>query len=344
MDGRATCFASVDAMPEEYRAWLGSDLLGGADWFRTVTAHALPPGATPAFAVATVDGSPAAVMPMMRMANGQLGGLTTPYTCVFQPVAGPAAMGHDVVLEAGRQLGRFCRGQATVRIDAIPAEWTGLVPFEAGLRAAGWLVRRFEHFGNWHEPVAGLGWDGYLTGRPGELRTTVRRKLKRGERDMTLEVVRGGGALEPAIAAFERVYGASWKATEPSPAFNPALIRMAAIRGELRLAVLRAAGQAVAVQFWIVAAGRATVLKLAHDEAFKPLSPGTVVTAMMIRALLDDEAVDELDFGRGDDPYKALWTTRRRQRIGLLLMNPRRPAGLMAIGRSLAGRMRGAVR
>ena len=54
---------------------------------------------------------------------------------------------------------------------------------------------------------------------------------------------------------------------------------------------------------------------------------------MMLRRLLDEERVDELDFGRGDDPYKALWATRSRQRIGLLLINPRRPAGVLAIAR-----------
>ena len=155
-----------------------------------------------------------------------------------------------------------------------------------------------------------------------------------------MEVVGGGAGLEPAIAAYEAVYGASWKEPEPYPAFNPALIRQAARDGTLRLAVLRVDGRPAAVQVWVVADGCATVLKLAHDEAFKPLSPGTVLTAMMIRSLLDEERVEELDFGRGDDPYKAAWTTQRRQRIGLLAMNPLRPAGLLAAGRSLAGRLR----
>ncbi len=93
------------------------------------------------------------------------------------------------------------------------------------------------------------------------------------------------------------------------------------------------------------------VLKLAHDEAFKPASPGTVLTAAMLRRLLDDERVSEIDFGRGDDPYKRQWASQRRQRIGLLLVNPLRARGLATLGRqalghgrraalSLAGRLR----
>ena len=97
------------------------------------------------------------------------------------------------------------------------------------------------------------------------------------------------------------------------------------------------------MQFWVVKDGRATVLKLAHDEAFKAHSPGTVLTALMLRHLLDQEHVAAIDFGRGDDAYKQGWATQRRQRIGLLLVNPRRPAGSAALLRHIAGRVRGAI-
>ena len=80
----------------------------------------------------------------------------------------------------------------------------------------------------------------------------------------------------------------------------------------------------------------ATVLKLAHDDAWRALSPGTVLTAHMIRGLLGEQ-VTELDFGRGDDPYKQLWANRRRQRIGVLLADPRQPRGLAALLRHDAG-------
>ena len=327
----------LDCLPPDCWPLLGSGPLTGAAWYGAIAAHALPPGQAAAFAVLREAGVARAVIPLIK-ASGGLAGLTTPYTLTYTPVLGPCepALMH----EAGVQLGRLCRAWPTVRLDAIPAEWPGLRPLIAGLRRAGVFAQRFDHFGNWHEPVAGCGWAAYLGARPGELRTTVGRKLKRAERDARLEVVRGGERLEPAIAAFEAVYSVSWKQPEPFPEFNPALIRAAAAQGALRLGVLWVGERPAAVQFWVVADGCATVLKLAHDEAFKPLSPGTVLTAMMVRSLLDEEHVEDLDFGRGDDPYKAAWTTRRRQRIGLILMNPRRIGGLLALGRSVARRLR----
>ncbi len=81
------------------------------------------------------------------------------------------------------------------------------------------------------------------------------------------------------------------------------------------------------------------MLKLAHDEAYKPLSPGTVLTAAVIRSLIEEDGVTSLDFGRGDDPYKRDWTGERRRRIGLLGLNPLRPVALRHLARHDAGRI-----
>jgi CelD/BcsL family acetyltransferase involved in cellulose biosynthesis len=323
-------------MPE---ALFGTSVFTSAAWYRTVIVNALPHGATPWLMVVQDEGRPVAVLPLMRDAAGRLQSLTTPYTCLHEPIL-PGSLAPAALEEAARQAGLACRRWATVRIDAIPEEWPGLDATLAGLGRAGLRVQRFENFGNWHEPVAGQSWAAYLAARPGPLRETIRRKLKRCEREARLELFRAGPDLERGIAAFEAVYARSWKEPEPFPLFNAALMRAAAEQGWLRLGVLWAGDRPAAAQFWVVAAGQATVLKLAHDEAFKPLSPGTALTALMIQRLLDDEQVTELDFGRGDDPYKALWATARRRRIGLLLVNPRRLGGLIALGRQFAGEMK----
>ena len=342
MGGAVIAADAVTALPADALGLLAAagqeDFQSSAAWFATVAATALPPGARPVLLLWREAARAVALLPLQRLSSGRLASLTSPYTCRFRPLvaadATPAA-----IRRAGHGFGRWCRASGPLRLDALDADWPGQAALLAGLRAAGLLAPRFAHFGNWYLDVAGLGWAGYLAGRPGDLRETIRRRLAKATRDPAIgfELITGGAALAPGIAAYETVYTSSWKDPEPFPAFGPALLRAAAAAGVLRLGVLRRGGAAVAAQYWTLAGGTATVLKLAHDEAARAISPGTVLTALMIRHLLDQEQARTLDFGRGDDPYKAGWTGQRRQRDGLLLCPLTHPAGLAALGRHMLG-------
>ena len=46
------------------------------------------------------------------------------------------------------------------------------------------------------------------------------------------------------------------------------------------------------------------------------------------------------DFSIGDDDYKRMWVGCRMQRIGVVLADPRHPAGALAIMRHAAGALR----
>ncbi len=306
-------------------------------WWRAVLSYATPPGAEASFVLCRMDGVAAGLFPMLG-ANS----FTTPYTCRYTPMIAPDADA-EAACEA---FAHHCRRNPVTRIDALPAEWPHLPALIAGATAAGLTVRQFRHFGNWHEDVSGLDWAGYLARRPGALRETIRRRLRRAERlpDARFTLIDAQENLARGIAAFEDVYATSWKDPEPFPRFNAALMRTASDLGILRLGLWSLGRKPVAAQFWIVEHGQATVLKLAHDEAFKAHSPGTVLTALMLRHLLDQERVNAIDFGRGDDPYKRDWAAQRRQRIGLLLIDPWRPAGLLAMARHDLGRLRHRVR
>ncbi|MDA8052241.1 MAG: GNAT family N-acetyltransferase [Rhodospirillales bacterium] len=312
-----------------------TDLFASHVWFATLVAHALPEGWTPHLVLCRMDGMPAALLPLARTARrgSTLQSLTGFYSLTFRPLLAPGVS----PAIAGSVIGQVCRRAGPVRLDALAPDAPGLDAFVAGLRHVGLAVLRFDHFGNWYEPVAGLSFGDYLAARPGPLRSTIRRKMRRAEAVATFSVITGEPQLTEGIASYEAIYARSWKEPEPFPAFHPALIRAVAENSLLRLGVLRLSGQPAAVQLWIVSGSRAILLKLAHDEAFAALSPGTVLTALMIEWLLGEEDLTELDFGCGDDPYKRLWTTHRRQRIGLLLVNPLRPRGLAEIGRSLLG-------
>ena len=311
------------------------DLFASRLWFATLIGHGLAAESMPRFAVCDVRGEPFAMLALAGRADGtELRSLTGPYSSAFRPLFAPGA----VALRAGQLIGQSLRRMPPVRLDALEAEAPGLDPFVAGLKRAGLAVLRFDHFGNWHENVAGLDFAAYLAARPGALRTTIRRKAgRRSGAGSDFALITGGGALEEGIAEYEAVYARSWKEPEPFPAFNPALMRATAEAGLLRLGVLRLSGRVAAAQFWVVSGGRAMLLKLAHDESQVASSPGTVLTALMIERLLGEGRIVELDFGRGDDPYKRLWASRRRQRIGLVLADPRSLSGIAEIGRAFAG-------
>ena len=300
-------------------------------WWEIVLSHAIPPGARPHLLLVGTD----ALFPMLLdPMDGEFRALTTPYTCLYEPlIAGPRAAAFDA-------FARYCRTFPVTRLDALDEALQAEVA--AAARRSGLAIAHFAHFGNWFEDVMGLDWTGYLARRPGALRETIRRRARRVERapGAVFRLFRDQTDLETGIAAFETVYASSWKQPEPWPDFNPAQIQAAAALGIMRLGVYWIDGTAAAAQFWIVEHGHATVLKLAHDEAFKALSLGTVLTARMIRHMMEEEGATVLDFGRGDDPYKKDWVSSRRQRMGLLLINPRAPKGLAALVRHGLGRLR----
>ena len=342
----AETFASIKALPRDALTLLegAAGVFAGRAWWDVVLSHAMPTGAAASFVVIRSAGQVLALVPML-VAAGRLSSLTTPYTCEYKPLYA-AGLGVTTRAAAMAAFAGFCRSRGVVRLDALPGEWEGWGDLDSGARQSRLLVLRFDHFGNWYEDVGGLDWASYLLGRPGALRETIRRRLRRAEKlpDARFDLFTQPAQMDHAVAAFESVYQRSWKDAEPFPAFNAALMRAMAGLGLVRLGVWSIGAEPVAVQFWVVKDGRAIVLKLAHDDAFKAHSPGTVLTALMLRHLLDREHVAEIDFGRGDDAYKQGWVARRRQRIGVLLVNPWRISGAVEILRHFVGRLRTALR
>jgi hypothetical protein len=341
---RIETFTSLTALPDDALSLFAASasFFTSRDWWECVLAHAMPPRAEPRLLLARHGDRPAALFPMLLDPDGGgFGALTTPYSCLYAPLIAPEVADRAGVFAA---FARHCRAFATTRLDALDAATADDLADACG--PAGIAVARFDHFGNWHEAVAGLDFASWSRRRPGALRETIRRRTRQAERlaEGSFALFSDPNEIAMGIEAFEAVYARSWKEPEPYPTFNAAQIRAAAALGVARLGIWWIGKVAAAAQFWVVEASGATVLKLAHDEVFKAHSPGTVLTAWMIRHLLEQEHVVDLDFGRGDDPYKRDWVTDRRQRVGLLLINPRRPAGIAALARHKIGRLRARLR
>lgn len=207
------------------------------------------------------------------------------------------------------------------------------------LRAIGWIPFKFFCFGNWFLTV-NFNWEGYLKKRSANLRSSIKRRNKDfAAEGGTLEVVTNGDGVAQAIAAFQDVYTASWKIPEPYPDFVPSLIRRLSTNGMLRLGIARLQGRPIAAQLWIVGQDKASIYKVAYNKAFASLSPGTVLTSHLLKYVIEEDRVKEVDFLIGDDEYKKIWMSDRRERWGIVAYNPRTIIGLALLAREIAGRI-----
>ncbi|MGH7103362.1 MAG: hypothetical protein ACREFJ_13285, partial [Acetobacteraceae bacterium] len=181
--------ADLPAGALELFAKPAEDLFASRLWFSLLTEHSRPEGWTPQFVSCGAPGKPAALLPLVDTGRYRraLQSLTGPYSLSFRPLLAPGCS----PATGGHLLGQFCQRAGRVRLDALPAELPGLDEFELGLRRAGLAVMRFDHFGNWYEPVAGVSFAAYLAARSALLRNTIRRKLRRALAAGGFEIVTG---------------------------------------------------------------------------------------------------------------------------------------------------------
>jgi hypothetical protein len=317
----------------------------GRDWFDLLATQLLPVGATSrsrsslrlAYAIAD-DDQPAILLPLIEtppphpLGLRRLDALANYYSSLYAPICDPSAPGLEATLRA---LAITLRRQAPkpdiLQLAPLDRDTPLFALLQESLRAAGWWVQPYFAFGNWHLPCEGLRWADYLAQRPGELRSTLKRKQKKlaATPAARLEIVTGADDPGAAIDAFTAAYAQSWKCPEPYPEFMPGLIRLAARRGWLRLGIAWLNDRPIAAQLWLVANGVASIYKLAYDEAHADLSPGTLLTARLIEHVLEVDRVREIDYLTGDDAYKRDWMTHRRERWGIAAFNPRTIAGAL---------------
>lgn len=314
----------------------------GSDWYAnlidTVYAHE---AAKPEVRIHVLrrQGRVLAVLPTVTQ-NGSLGrevsALSNFYTAIYAP-----ALEEDIdaadLLPLTRVLRHKSGRAAAYRFSPMDPQSREFDLLKRALSLAGLSAHAYFAFGNWYEPVR-QDWDGYLKERSSKMRNTIKRMGKRfAQEGGTLEIIQGGDRLEVGVQAFQSVYANSWKNSEPYPDFVPGLIRLCARRGWLRLGVAWLGSEPTAAQIWIVASGRANIVKVAYDERFKALTSGTLVTALLMEQALNHDRVQEVDYLIGDDPYKATWMSERRERFGLVAYDPTTLRGLIGLARQAVG-------
>jgi hypothetical protein len=281
------------------------------------------------------DGEARAVLPLQRITGraGRLEALGNWYSFAVKPLLTKDALGPGLLRAIARDLKRRAW---RVTLAPVPDEDGSALLLQEAFRTAGWQVWRKQCDVNHVLEVGGRSYTQFLDGRPGQLRTTLKRKGAKVQ-------VRLHRAFDPAAwTDYETVYAASWKPEEGSPAFLRAFAGQEGAAGRLRLAVAYAEGRPIAAQFWTVEGSTAFIHKLAHSEEAKALSPGTTLSAALFEEVIDRDRVEMVDFGTGDDPYKRDWMETIRPRYRLDCLDPGNPRAWPHIAwatlRHLAGR------
>jgi len=321
----------------------------GLPWFQNFIQAAITPEDRVRIYTAGGAQSAPAGMLLMRCASHssslssvrKLGALSNFYSCFYAPHLAVATERSGETLDTlARTIAEEKPRWDSVEIkplDVRSREYSELVK---AFNTAGFVVQTFFAFGNWYLPVNGRSFAQYSESLPSVLKNTLSRKKKKLEKSgrAKIEIVTGGQELDAAIDAYMKVYLSSWKQPEPYPQFVPGLIRACAAMGALRLGIIHVDGEPAAAQLWIVHHGNALIYKLAYDERFGDLSVGTILSAALFQHALDVDKVKEVDYLSGDDAYKKDWMSERRERWGILALNPRTPRGVLAIVRHVGGR------
>lgn len=278
------------------------------------------------FLIAESNGEEFVVFPFMLsiLKNGcrQLKSLTNYYSCLYQLV-------HDISVDPdGAELSHYFKElkNGPLLWDVLelqPLDQEHALFLSIKLKQAKIPNVSFFCFGNWYLEVNGRSFDEYFAGISSKISKEVNRKTKQFEKLQGAEIVivTDNHDLDAAISAYEKVYASSWKQDEPYPEFIPGLVKIAEETGSLRLAIAYLDNVAIAAQLWIVADNTAYIYKLAYDENYRQYAVGKILTAKLMKHVIDHDKVEVVDYLSGDDPHKKIWMSHRRERWGILAFN-----------------------
>ncbi len=291
-----------------------------AEWFHLL----VEAGLKPLIVIAKEDDRSAALV--LKAGTGHLTPLCNWYSFTWRERAPLGDLGDRLLLEIARSL--KARGHR-VTLEPIPDENGSATRLAKAFKAAGWMVASEPCDLNHILHVRGRSFAEYWAERPGKMRTTLKRKAKK----VRVEIL--DTFDKAAWTNYEAIYAASWKPEEDEPGMLREFARAEGNAGRLRLGLAYEGETAVAAQCWTVENGCAYIHKLAHLESRKQLSAGTTLTAALFERVIDQDQVELVDFGTGDQLYKADWMGETRHRYRVDCLDPRQPKAWSALAKRL---------
>lgn len=292
-------------------------------WFEHLVAHATEDGQSILFAC-VVDGTDVlAMLPLVQAEPGRWHALAHLYsgscTVLLDEAASPRVLNCLVEGLANRTL-------TSLRLQPVNGDDRDLARLRGALESEGLGCHPYFRSHNWIHQVSEGSFDAYMAARPSRVRNTIARKRRKLERDHDVDIrLFTDDDLARGMAEYHAVYEASWKAHEQHASFIDGMVATLARRGWVRLAVLYIDAQPAAAQLWFVAHRKASIFRLAYDEAWKCYSPGSILLHYLMQRVIDVDGVEEIDFLTGNDAYKQDWMSERRQQSGLYCARVARP-------------------
>jgi CelD/BcsL family acetyltransferase involved in cellulose biosynthesis len=344
-------YASFDELPGEYESLFkqaeARNVFQGLAWYRNFVGTSLKDiERVRIFGVESEDGTQAAALPLRHEIAGRsfkprtLFSLSNYYTPLYEPVLQASCCAAVSLNLLAQAISVERPAWDMVNLKPLCRESPHFSELVDSFHRAGWLTQTYFCFGNWYLQLNGSSYEEYFRNLPSALQNTVKRKTKKLEKShqVKFQLAMNREDLELAIQDYTKIYNSSWKTPEPHAQFMPGLVKLCAENGWLRLGLVYVDGEPAAAQVWIVKDGVASIYKLAYDEKFARLSVGTYLTSRLMQHVFDVDRVSEVDYLTGDDSYKKDWMSTRRERWGILALNPRTVMGWAAIARHIGGR------
>ena len=320
------CYTDWNQLPESANALFdgGSrvSIFFSRPWFENLTTTVIPDDQSLLLACVIEGDGILAILPLVRSGN-HLFSLTHLYSSLYGLLLVP----HDQqeILQCLVQ-GIKKMPVDSIRLGPVAEDDPELLMLHQVMESSGFEYHRRFRFYNWIHRVQGQSFEDYMASRPSRVRNTIARKQRKLKRECGYEIrLYTDQFLQQALADYNAVYRASWKAFEQFDDFIEGLAYSLSAAGWLRLAILYIEDKPAAAQFWFVAHGKASIFKLVYDDAWKQYSPGSILISYLMEHVIEIDKVEEIDFLTGNDAYKQDWMSERRARWTISFVKPRKP-------------------
>jgi len=160
-------------------------------------------------------------------------------------------------------------------------------------------------------------WEEYLATRSRSHRKSMRRKVKRIEKQAKVELVVSvlKSREDPFFAEIVRISERSWKKKEGADLRNDVfarnflreLLERQASKGNIKIWLLKVDGLAIAYELHVESGGTIYPIRADYDMAFSDLSPGQVLLQMVLKSLFEDQSALCYDSCADEYEYLKSW-------------------------------------